>query len=64
MDKIMIEDYSTKDMVAPKVKKEFSLPDGWSMVEKRGRWCVRDLNGKLHKFSSKNEAKKYIEEKS
>ena len=60
----MIEDYNTKDMKAPIVKKEFTLPEGWTMVLKRGRWCVRDLYGKLHKFSSKNEAKKYIEEKS
>jgi hypothetical protein len=64
MDKIMIEDYSTKDMKAPIVKKEFTLPEGWTMVEKRGNWCVRSPEGILHKFSSKNEAKKYIEEKS
>ena len=60
----MIEDYSKKDMKAPKVKKEFILPEGWTMFEKRGRWCVRDLDSNLHKFSSKNEAKKYIEEMS
>ena len=60
----MMEDYSTKNITSPKVKKEFILPEGWSMIEKRGRWCVRDLNGKLHKFLSKDEAKKYIEEMS
>ena len=60
----MIEEYSKKDMKeTPKVKKDF-LPDGWTMVEKRGRWCVRDAEGTLHKFSSKDEAKKYIEEMS
>jgi hypothetical protein len=70
MDKIMIEDYDKKDMkapkvkVAPKVKKEFTLPEGWSMAEKRGRWCVRNPEGVLYKFSSKDEAKKYIEEMS
>ena len=60
----MIEDYSKKDMKAPKVKKEFTLPEGWSMAEKRGRWCVRNPEGVLYKFSSKDEAKKYIEEMS
>ena len=50
--------------MAPKVKKEFTLPDGWSMIEKRGKWCVRNPEGVLHKFSSKGEAKKYIEEMS
>jgi|TARA_R100000482_G_scaffold118502_1_gene62589 hypothetical protein len=66
----MIEDYDKKDMkapkvkVAPKVKKEFTLPEGWSMAEKRGRWCVRNPEGVLYKFSSKDEAKKYIEEMS
>jgi len=60
----MIEDYDKKDIVAPKVKKEFSLPDGWSMVEKRGRWCVRNPEGVLHKFATKNAAKLYIEEMS
>lgn len=60
----MMEDYSTKNITSPKVKKEFILPEGWSMIEKRGRWCVRDLNGNLHKFLSKDEAKKYIEEMS
>lgn len=60
----MIEDYDKKDMKAPKVKKEFTLPEGWSMIEKRGRWCVRNPQGILHKFSSEGEAKKYIEEMS
>ena len=60
----MMEDYSTKNITSPKVKKEFILPEGWSMIEKRGRWCVRDRNGNLHKFLSKDEAKKYIEEMS
>jgi len=60
----MIEDYDKKDIVAPKVKKESMMPDGWTMVEKRGRWCVRNPEGNLHKFSSKDEAKKYIEEMS
>lgn len=66
----MIEDYDKKDMkapkvkVAPKVKKEFTLPEGWSMAEKRGRWCVRNPEVVLYKFSSKDEAKKYIEEMS
>ena len=58
----MIEDYDKKDMKAPKVKKEYTLPEGWTMFEKRGRWCVRNPEGNLHKFSSKDEAKLYIEE--
>tara|TARA_E500000178_G_scaffold343100_1_gene389363 strand:+ start:5548 stop:5742 length:195 start_codon:yes stop_codon:yes gene_type:complete len=62
MDKIMIEDYSTKDMRAPVVKEEFTLPEGWTMVEKRGRWCVRRPDGQLRKFANKKAAKLYIEE--
>lgn len=26
------------------------------IYEKRGKWCFRDSNGKLHKFTSKDEA--------
>tara|TARA_B100001063_G_C16491461_1_gene417573 strand:+ start:403 stop:588 length:186 start_codon:yes stop_codon:yes gene_type:complete len=59
----MIEEYSKKDMkMAPKVKKQSTLPEGWSMVEKRGRWCVRNPNGVLNKFATKKAAKEYIEE--
>jgi hypothetical protein len=59
----MIEDYDKKDMkMAPKVKKQFTLPDGWTMVEKRGRWCVRNPNGNLSKFATEKAAKEYIEE--
>tara|TARA_R100001591_G_scaffold109810_1_gene120325 strand:+ start:1009 stop:1206 length:198 start_codon:yes stop_codon:yes gene_type:complete len=63
MDKIMIEEYSKKDIKkTPKIKKEFTLPEGWSMVEKRGRWCVRNPDGVLSKFATKSAAKQYIEE--
>ena len=55
----MIEEYSKKDM---KPKNEFTLPEGWSMVEKRGRWCVRNPEGVLSKFATKSAAKQYIEE--
>ena len=59
----MIEDYDKKDMkMAPKVKKQFTLPDGWTMVEKRGRWCVRNPEGLLSKFATEKAAKEYIEE--
>jgi len=59
----MIEDYDKKDMkMAPKVKKQFALPDGWTMVEKRGRWCVRNPEGLLSKFATEKAAKEYIEE--
>lgn len=63
----MIEDYNKKDMKkAPKVKKvtkkEFILPEGWTMFVKRGRWCVRNPDGLLSKFATENAAKKYIEE--
>ena len=58
----MIEEYSKKDMKeTPKVKKDF-LPDGWTMVEKRGRWCVRNPSGNLSKFATEKAAKEYIEE--
>ena len=61
----MIEEYSKKDMKkAPKVKKVFTLPEDWTMFEKRGRWCVRDAEGVLHKFATKSAAKQYIEEMS
>jgi len=55
----MIEEYSKKDM---KPKNEFTLPEGWSMVEKRGRWCVKNPEGVLSKFATKSAAKQYIEE--
>ena len=64
MGRIMMEDYDKKDIVAPKVKKEFKLPEDWSMVLKRGKWCVRGPDGRLHKFASENAAKLYIEEMS
>jgi ribosomal protein L20A (L18A) len=31
------------------------------LFEKRGQWCFRDENQKLHKFSTKEEAKKALE---
>lgn len=27
------------------------------IFQKRGRWCFRDSNGKLHKFDSESDAK-------
>jgi len=32
------------------------------IFEKRGRWCYRDANGKLHKFSSEEAAREYVGE--
>ena len=32
------------------------------IFEKRGRWCYRDPNGKLHKFSSEEAAREYAGE--
>jgi hypothetical protein len=29
--------------------------------KKRGRWCVRDDNGKLHKFTRKTEATAFVD---
>ena len=31
------------------------------LFEKRGQWCFRDENQKLHKFSTKEEAEKALE---
>jgi len=29
------------------------------IYEKRGRWCLRDNSGKLYKFNTESEAKKF-----
>ena len=30
------------------------------IVEKRGKWCFRDADGKLHKFNTKEEALEFL----
>ena len=55
----MEQGYQKKDMKeSPKTKAW--PPAGWEMYIKRGVWCVRDPQGRLHKFATEKEAKVLI----
>lgn len=52
-------EYDKKDVAkSPKVK-EVKLPEGYDLYFKRGKWCLRDLNGRQWKFDSEKEALKH-----
>ena len=59
-----MKEYTTKEMKAgePEVKVEVELtPDKGLVEEKRGRYYVKDLNGKrLGVFLTQKEAKEYL----
>ena len=63
----MLEDYEKKVVDSPVKKvqeKKWSIPEGWSLIEKRGRWCVRNPNGDLAKFGSLEDAETFVKENS
>ena len=55
----MEKELTVKDAVVPPRKGRVKRREVNSMeiFEKRGRWCLRDESGKLHKFATEGEAK-------